>query len=360
MSLRGTAYAPPQRQREFFDAVEERLRQLPGVLRAGSINEVPLGGGTSGIAIQLEGKPEQPGQSANAQYRVVTPGYFTTIGVPFVAGRDFSPSDARLALPLIRWFPQQRIPPDFNRPQPIPVAVINESMARRLWPDGAVGRRFKVLFSPWITVAGVVRDMRTVSLRASTGPEFYLSASQEPQSSMSLLVRTAGAPLDLAPGIRSAVSAVDSSLPIAAMRTLEEIVDSGFGRPRLVSALLGTFAGIALMLMTVGIYGLLAFTTAQRLPEIGVRLALGATRRQIHGLVLRDAALMTGAGVVIGLLAAFALGRFIADQLYGVTPTDPATLVTVTALVVAIVGLACWRPVRRAGRIDPIVVLRHE
>ena len=207
-----------------FDAVEERLRQLPGVLRAGSMNEVPLGGGTSGIAIQLEGKPGPVPRRH--------PGYFTTIGVPFVAGRDFSPSDARLALPLIRWFHSGASSP-IRSPQPIPVAIINESMARRLWPDGAVGRRFKVLFSPWITVAGVVRDMRTVSLRASTGPEFYLSASQEPQSSMEPAgAHRRRAAATSAPGIRSAVSAVDSSMPIAAMRTLEAIVDSGFGRPR--------------------------------------------------------------------------------------------------------------------------------
>jgi putative ABC transport system permease protein len=252
------------------------------------------------------------------------------------------------------------MPPELGRPQAAPIAVVNESMARRFWPDGAIGRRFKVLFSPWITVAGVVADMRTVSLRTTTGPEFYLTALQEPQSSMSLLVRTAGAPLDLAPAVRTAIASVDPALPIASVRTLEAIVDDVFGRPRFMSALLGSFAGLAVLLMTVGVYGLLAFTTAQRLPEIGVRVALGATRRQIHTLVLHDAALMTGVGVIFGLLAALALGRFIADQLYGVTPTDPATLVAVTLLVIVVVALASWRPARRVGRIDPIVVLRHD
>ena len=360
LSLRGTTYAAPHRQRAFFDAVEERVRQTPGVLFAGSIDSVPLGGGSSGIGVEIEGKPNQPGQGASAQYRVVTPGYFTTLGVPFIAGRDFAPSDARLALPLIRWFPQQPMPPEFARPQAAPIAVVNESMARRFWPDGAIGRRFKVLFSPWITVGGVVADMHTVSLRTTTGPEFYLTALQEPQSSMSLLVRTAGAPLDLAPAVRTAIAGVDPALPIASVRTLEAIVDDVFGRPRFMSALLGSFAGIAVLLMTVGVYGLLAFTTAQRLPEIGVRVALGATRRQIHKLVLREAAMMTAVGVLLGLLAALALGRFIADQLYGVTPTDPTTLVAVTLLVIVVVGLASWRPARRAGRIDPILVLRHD
>jgi putative ABC transport system permease protein len=197
-------------------------------------------------------------------------------------------------------------------------------------------------------------------LRTTTGPEFYLTALQEPQSSMSLLVRTTGAPLDLAPAVRTAIAGVDPALPIVSVRTLETIVDDGFGRPRFMSALLGSFAGIAILLMTVGVYGLLAYTTAQRLPEIGVRVALGATRRQIHKLVLRDAAIMTGMGVLLGLLAALALGRFIADQLYAVTPTDPPTLVAVTLVIIIVVGLASWRPARRAGRIDPILVLRHD
>jgi putative ABC transport system permease protein len=189
---------------------------------------------------------------------------------------------------------------------------------------------------------------------------FALLQEQEPQSTMSLLVRTSGAPLGLAPTIRSTIAAVDPALPVASMRMLAKIVDSGFGRPRFVSTLLGTFADMALLLMTVGVCGLIGFTTAQRLPEIGVRVALGATRRQIHRLVLRDAAMMTGTGVIIGLLSARALGRFIADQLYGVTPNNLATMAAVAVLLVVVVGLAYWRPVRHAGRVDPIVVLRHE
>jgi predicted permease len=360
LTLRGKAYGPPRRQRTFFDTVEERLRQTPGVLHVGAVNNVPLGAGVSGIGIEVEGHAEQAGQRTSAQYRVVTPGYFGTIDVPFVAGRDFTPSDARVALPLVRWFPQQPHPAEIDRPQPIPVAIVNESMARRLWPNGAIGRRFKVLFSPWITVAGVVRDMRTVSLKASAGPEFYLSAAQEPQAEMTVLARTAGAPLDLAPVVRAAIADVDPSVPIGALRTLEDVVDRSLGQPRFVSTLMGAFAGMALVLMAVGVYGLLAFTTAQRLPEIGLRIALGATHRQVRRLVLSNAAVMTGVGILIGVAAALGLGRFIADQLFGVTPADPVTLALVVLVVVAAVGLASWLPVRRAARVDPIAVLRHE
>jgi putative ABC transport system permease protein len=360
LSLRGSAYEPPHRQRATFEAIEDRIRQVPGVVHVGSVNNVPLGAGTSGIAIEVEDRSEQPGQATGAQYRVVTPGYFGTIGVPFVAGRDFAPADARLALPLIRWYPQQPTPAGANLPQPIPVAIVNESMAKSLWPDGAIGRRFRVLFSPWITVVGVVRDMRTVSLQARTGPEFYLSAGQEPQAALTVLARTANADVDVAPAVRAAIGSVDPSLPIGAMQALEDIVAVNFRQPRFMSVLLGAFAGASLILMAVGVYGLLAFTTAQRLPEIGVRVALGATRRQVGRLVLSSAVWTVGVGLLIGLAAALGLGRLIADQLFGVAPDDPSMLGLVTLVVVLAVGLACWRPVRHAARVDPIAVLRHE
>lgn len=360
LSLRGAAYRTPYQQRAFFDAVESRVQHLPGVLSVGSVNNVPLAGGTSGIGLEIENRTSERGLGDGAQYRIVTPGYFKTLGVPFVSGRDFRTSDARLSLPLIRWFPQQPLPPDFDRPQATPVAIVNETMAKRFWPDGAIDRRFKVLFSPWIAVVGVVKDMRTVSLQATTGPEFYLTATQEPQSTMTLLARASGATDPLIPAVRSAIWSVDAALPIASIRPMDDVMDSAFGQPRFMSVLLGSFAAMALVLLTVGVYGLLAFTTAQRLPELSVRIALGATRRQIHGLVLRDALLMTVAGIAVGVLAALALGRVIADQLFGVTPTDPPTFIVVVAIVMAIVGLACWRPVRRAGRVDAVSVLREQ
>jgi predicted permease len=360
LSLRGAAYRTPSQQRAFFDAVESRIQHLPGVQSVGSVNNVPIAGGTSGIGLEIDNRASEHGLGDGAQYRIVTPGYFKTIGVPFVSGRDFKASDARLSLPLIRWFPQQPLPPDFDRSQAIPVAIVNETMARRFWPDGAVDRRFKVLFSPWITVIGVVKDMRTVSLQATTGPEFYLTATQEPQSTMTLLARASGSTDALVPVLRSAIWSVDAALPIASIRPMDDVMDTAFGQPRFMSVLLGSFAAMALALLTVGVYGLLAFTTAQRLPELGVRIALGATRRQIHRLILRDALLMTIAGIAAGVLAALALGRVIADQLFGVTPTDPPTFVLVVGIVLAIVGLACWRPVRRAGRVDAVSVLREQ
>jgi putative ABC transport system permease protein len=360
VTLRGPRYASAVQQRQFFDDVETQARALPGVTAVGAINEVPLGGGIAGIAIGIEGPANRPAEDGSAQYRVVSPGYFKTMGVRFVAGRDFAASDARLAVPLIRWWPQQPFPDQFNAPQPMPVAVINESMARAYWPTGALDRRFTVIASPPITVIGVVADMRTVSLRAGTGPEFYLTSVQEPQTQMSLLVRGSGAPLSFAPAVRSVINRVDPALPIGRIEPMDDVVAKMFDQPTFMSTLLGAFGGLALLLMTVGVYGLLAFTTAQRLPEMGVRVALGAGRGQIRFLILRDAFAMTMLGVVGGVAAGLALGRFIEGELYGITPTDRMTYVVVIAVVSLIVALACWRPARQASRVDPVVILRQD
>lgn len=360
LTLRGPRYASAVQQRQFFDDVETKARAIPGVIAVGAINDVPLAGGKSGIAIGIEGRSDRPAEGGSAQYRVVSPGYFRTMGVRFVEGRDFAASDARLAVPLIRWWPQQPFPTHFEAAQPMPVAVINESMARAYWPEGALGRRFTVIESPPVTVIGVVADMRTVSLRTSTGPEFYLTSVQEPQTQMGLLVRGTGAPLELAPAVRSVISDADPALPIGRIEAMDDVVAKMFDQPTFMSTLFAIFGGLALLLMTVGVYGLLAFTTAQRLPEMGVRIALGAGRPRIRRLILRDALAMTVLGVALGVAAGLALGRYIEGELYGVTPTDRFTYLVVIAAVTLTVALACWRPARKAARVDPVVVLRQE
>jgi predicted permease len=360
LTLQGQRYASAVQQRAFFDNVEAQAAAIPGVIAAGAINEVPLAGGMSGIAIGIAGRPDRPSEGASAQYRVVSPGYFRTMGVRFVEGRDFAPSDARLAVPLIRWWPQQPFPAQFDVPQPVPVAVVNESMARAYWPKGAVGRRFTVIESPPITIIGVVADMRTISLRTSAGPEFYLTSVQEPQVQMGLMVRGTGAPLDLAPAVRSVIRNVDPALPIGRIEPMDDVVGKMFDQPTFMSTLFAVFGALALLVMTVGVYGLLAFTTAQRLPEMGVRVALGASRGQIRGLILRDALTTTVLGVAGGIVAGLALGRFIEGELYGVTSTDGVTHLVVIAVVSLVVALACWRPARKASRVDAVVVLRQE
>jgi putative ABC transport system permease protein len=362
VSLRGPRYGQPAAQREFFETFAERLAAIPGVVSVGATDSIPLSGNGSGTSITIEGRPVSgPADEATALYRVVSTGFFRTMGVPIVAGRAFESSDARLALPLIRWFDRQPFPPLFDRPQAAPVVVINQSMAKAYWPGQTpIGRRFRMLESPLLTIVGVAADSHTVSLRDATGPEFYLCDLQEPQSDMGILIRTSGQPTGLVASVRAALQEVDPKLPLTSLRTMAEYRDTAFDQPRFMSMLFGAFGLMALVLMSAGIYGLLSFTTAQRLPEMGVRVALGAPRARIHRLVLRDALAMTILGVAAGLAAAVALGRVLTDQFFGIAPTDAPTYTVVTLLVLAVVTVACWLPARRAARVDPIVVLKQE
>jgi putative ABC transport system permease protein len=234
-------------------------------------------------------------------------------------------------------------------------------MARQFWPgQDAVGHRFKMLFSPWITVVGVVADTRNDSLRDPAKPEVYLCDLQEPQSSMSVLVRTAGSPLAFAPSLRSAIWAIDRNLAVSSTRTMEDIVGQTFGLPNLTSSLVGIFALLAVGLMLAGIYGLMAFTTTQRLPELGLRVALGADRRQVLGIVVRQGLVPAITGIVVGLAAAAGLVRVVQTEIFGVPPVDPITWSAVTILLVLAILLACWWPARRAAKVDPVMVLRSQ
>ncbi len=367
IALPGARYAGAPSQRAFFAEAVARTATLPGVRSASATNMVPQGSGRSGITIGIEGRPTPPpGQEAYANYRVVTPDYFRTLNIPILRGRNFTAQDARLAVPLIRWFPQQPLPPRFNEPQAIPTAVINESMARTYWPtEDPIGRRFTVLFSPTITVVGVVRDSRNHALSDAPVPEFYLSADQEPQTRMTLLV--ASAPLGagssestLPASIRAQLASIDRDLPVGRVRTLADILDTNLALHRAITMLLAGFAAIALLMMTVGVYAVVSYIAAQRSYEIGVRVALGAQRHDIRRLIVFNGAGLAAAGIAVGLGGAFALARFAANLLYEVKPTDPSTYLALSSLVLMIATVASWIPSRRAQRIDPVAVLRNE
>ncbi len=360
VSLSGARYASAVRQRQFFDDLVTQTHALPGVISAGRTNLVPIGGGYSGISISIDGRPAPPpGQDDSARYRVVGPGYFETLGISVLAGRTFSTADARLAVPLIRWFPQQPLPEGHDKPQALPVAVVNQSMSRRFWPDGQpIGGRIRVLGSPWIEIIGVVADTHNESLRERPVPEFYLTDLQEPQGGMSMLVRTSGDPIALAPAIRAVMSNLDSSQAIRSIRTMDEVIERSVDLPRLTSLLLGGFAVIALALMAAGVYGVMAFTTRQRMPEIGVRLALGAGRRQISRMVMRQALSIAAVGMTIGIALAAGLSRLIRSELPGVEPIDLLTWAIAGSVLLGATLAACWWPARRASRIDPANVLR--
>jgi putative ABC transport system permease protein len=288
LALPGSRYQTAIKQRAFYQELSSRAAAMPGVVTVGATNAVPLGGAYSGIGVDVEGAPAlAPGQELAARYRIVTSDYFKTLEIRILEGRVFAASDARIAVPIIRWFPQQPQPDGYDAPQPPPVAVVNEAMAKQFWPNTSpVGRRFKVLSSPWLTVIGVVANTRNDSLREGPRPEFYLHDLQEPQAAMSVLVRTAGDPAKLAAPVRQTIWSIDRDLAITSMRTMDDVVDSSVGLSRLTSSLVGTFALLALGLMAAGVYGLTAFTTAQRIPELGVRIALGADRSSVIRLMV--------------------------------------------------------------------------
>jgi putative ABC transport system permease protein len=361
LTLPESRYAGPVRKRSFYVDVLERVAALDGVEMAAATNMVPQGEGLSGIAIAVEGRPPaRPGEEVAARYRVVSTDYFRTLGIATVRGRTFHEADARAAVPLIRWFQQQRLPERFAESQAAPVAVINETMAREIWPgEDAIGRSFRVLFSPPVTIVGIVADARNAALSDEPVAEFYLSDLQEPQSRMTLLVRSA-AGASVLPAIRAQVASIDPKLPITAVRSLEEVVDTNLALHRFISTVIGGFAAAALVLMIAGVYCVISYATAQRTHEIGIRLALGATRIDIGGLVARGGIALCLAGAALGAAGGYGLGRFASTLLYEIEPADPSTYAVLIGLVLVIAAVASWIPAARAMRVDPVMVLRNE
>ena len=362
IALPASRYATPPQRRAFFDEAVARLAALPGVASVAATNLVPHGPGGFGIGIAIEGRPQaNSGDQASANYRVVSADYFRTLSIPVVAGRVFNQGDARLAVPLIRWFQQQPLPPGLDAPQPPPVAVINETMARRFWPgEDPIGRRFTVLFSPPIAVIGIVKDARDQSLADPPPPEFFLSDAQEPQAKMTLLARSTSGDGGLAAAARARIWSIDPQLPVSNVRTLAEIVDGNIALYRSVITLTGVFAIAAMALMALGVYAVVSYAAHQRTFEIGIRLALGAQRRDVRRLVVTSGVGLGVTGVLIGLGGAYALARFASSLLYEVTAADPFTYGALAALILGLTVAATWLPAHRAQRVDPVAVLRNE
>jgi putative ABC transport system permease protein len=354
-------YADAHQRRAFVDRTIADLQAIAGVTAAGAVSHLPLGGADNWMAFTIEGKPTPPrGQEPYAPVRVATADYFKALAIPLRRGRAFSDSDARIAVPLVRWFPQQPYPAGFDKPQAVPVAVVSEAAARQFWPgEDPIGQRIRILFSPDITIVGMVGDVKHNALDLPAYPHIYLPHNQEPWNSLSVVVRTAGSPLSAAPAVREHLRAADPALPIA-IRTMGDVLTTSTAQPRLYALLTGVFGAVALALAVVGIFGVVSYVAAQRTREIGVRMALGAQRREIVGLVIGQGMRPVIVGIAAGLAGAFGLTRFMKRLLFGVAPVDALTF-TIVVLIVAAVGvLACWIPARRATRVDPLTALRAE
>jgi putative ABC transport system permease protein len=361
LALPGAKYEEPQKQKAFYQELLVRLRNLPGVESVGATSQTPLNPGDNWSGFAIDGRPDPPaGDQQQAATRVVTNDFFQTLRIPLKKGRFFSDADARVALPVMRWYAQQPYPAHFNDPQPIPTVIINEAMARQYWPnEDPLGKRLRIVESPWLTIVGVVGDVHHTGLHVKPNPEIYLSDLQEPSSTLAVMMRTSIDPLQLSAAARHEIQQIDKELPVT-ITTMDQIFSNSVAGQRFNALLLGIFASLALILAGIGVFGVINYSVAQRTREIGIRLALGAQRKDVFTLIVGHGLILALVGVVIGALGAFALTRLMAGLLFGVSPTDVTTFVSVSLLVVVVATFACYLPARRATRVDPLVALRYE
>jgi predicted permease len=343
------AYADTNRMAQVYGAVLRRVEGIPGVQAAGFASVVPMGGETDSTIIRIPGRPHaRTGDEPGANYQFVSPGFFQAMGTPLEEGRDVRASDVL----------------DAQR-----VTVINRTMAETYWPgQDPVGKQVGVgmVRIPLRTVIGVVADTKQGSLREAPAPEMYVPYTQNEirtwpsMQTMQYALRLRGSAAGLAAAVRRAVDGVDPSLPVARMTELKTMVDASMAADRFALLLLSAFGLLALVLASVGMYGVISYTVLQRTAEIGVRMALGAPRGQILRMVLRQGGVLALAGIGIGLVCAWMTTRLMAGFLYGVRAGDPATLASVGLLLLGVALAACWVPALRAVRVDPMVALRGE
>jgi predicted permease len=339
-------YPDHARRAAFFSELTSRVESLPGVRSAAVTNWIPLimQGDTFGVSV--EGRPDPgPDKRPDVVTRVVSPGYFNTMGIQVLRGRQF---DERL-----------------DRADSMPAAVVSETTARRLWPgEEPLGKRLQPGDSDpkgWIEVVGVVKDVRQFDLTAEPRLQMYLPYVQfEWFVPRQLVVKTEVEPTSLAAAVRKTVWELDKDQPVSDVRTMEDVLSDSIARQRFSTLLLGIFAALALALAAVGIYGVMSYTVAQRTREIGIRMALGAQAGSVLRLMLRQGLKLASAGVVLGLAGALLLTRLMSSMLFGVSATDPLTLVTISLVLVGVALLACYIPARRAAKVDPLSALRYQ
>ncbi|MEX2282754.1 MAG: ABC transporter permease [Gemmatimonadota bacterium] len=362
VSLPGERYAAPARAVAAYEELSARFNALPGVQFVGATSQLPVGPCCDGIVITIEHRPKPPeGQEPGALMAVVSHDYFRAMQMPLRSGRYFNNADARLALPLVRYWEQQPFPAHYDESQAPPVVIINEAMARKYWPgEDAVGKRFRILYSPYVTVVGVVGNVRQRGLSVSPEPEMYLPQSQEPRGALTVVLRTTGDPGNYIDAVRQQIRAFDRDLPAGQILPMTSLVRESVRGPRFNALLLGASGALALALALIGIYGVISYSVASRTQEIGIRTALGADARDVLKLVLGQAMTLAGIGIGIGLAGALALARVLRRMLFEVEPTDPLTFAAIATLLAIVSMLASYLPTRRATRVDPLVALRSE
>jgi predicted permease len=341
------AYPKPENIIAFFDQLMPRLRAIPGVESVTATWPLPLSGSNNISSFDIEEHPAPEGQQPDSPMRIVGPDYFKTMGIPIKQGRGFEPTDQFKSLPVV---------------------IVNEQFVQKFFPgQNVVGKHIKPSWgigdekALMRTIVGVVGNVKHRTLNMEFTPEVYLSASQIPMDSMSIVARTSiSNPAGITSAVRSELAAVDRNIPLVRVRVFDEYLARALARPRFNAMLLSIFAGTALLLTAIGIYGVMAYSVSQRTSEIGIRIALGAGKNSIFRLVVGQAMSIVAISLALGLVGAFAATRLLNSLLYGVGASDPVTFIAIVLLVSAVAFVAAWLPARRATRVDPIIALRAE
>jgi putative ABC transport system permease protein len=337
-------YGPPERT-TFCDDLAREVAAVPGVTAVSAISHLPLSGANAGRAITIEGRPAPAlGEGAGASYRLTCPGYFATMGIPIVRGRDFTAADSTTAAGVV---------------------IINETTAARYWPGGdPIGQRIKLgditSTNPWLTIVGIARNVRHFGLDSEIRREMFRPYAQAVWPTMTITARTAVEPLTLAAPVKAAVMRIDPGSPVSRIQSMEQVVMDSTGQRRFPMLLLSLFSAVALLLAAIGVYGVVSYVVSQRTREIGIRMALGARAGEVTGMVMRRSLLPIGAGMVAGVVGARIGSRLLTTLLYEVKPGDPLVLGGIVALLGASAAIACFVPARRAASVDPLVILREE
>jgi putative ABC transport system permease protein len=345
LTLPRAKYPQPAQWLTFYDQLSQRLEALPGVEAAGFTSVLPLSSNFDGRSLAVEDHPKPRGEEISVDLYIATPSYLRTMAIPLLQGRAFAAPDTEAA-PL--------------------VALINQTMARELWPDQEpVGKRIKFPGSeknpqPWRTVIGVVGDVKQYGLDKKEPMQIYLPEAQYARPFATLIVHTSSDPRQMIAAVRSEIRELDKDQAVYNIVTMEQLLADSIALRRFSMVLLMIFAGVALTLASVGIYGVISYSVTQRTHEIGVRLALGASRRDIIRLIVSQGMAMTLAGIGVGLVATFALTRVMASLLFGTSATDLATFIIIPVILTGVAFGACFVPARRATKVDPMVALRYE
>ena len=348
LALPAAQYQSPEQVVEFYDRLLASVRTLGGVEQAGLIRLLPLATAIGDWGLTIEGYTPPPGVNTPGDWQIATAGGPEALGERLVAGR---------------WLA------DADRDGSVDVALINEAMAAKYWSgQDPIGRRFRQgdAMRPWITVVGVVGNVRHNGITAEIKPKFYRAFAQWHRSSggparnMTLVIRTAADPLALVSSVRAQIRRLDANLPIAAIQTMQDVVDTSIATPRLTGTLLASFAGLALLLAAVGIYGVLSYVVTQRRQEIGIRMAIGAAPSRVLRLVLQQGLVYAGIGAVVGIAGAMAASRLLTSLLHGVDPIDPATFAIAPVLLILVAAVASVLPARRATLVDPVHAMRAD